>query len=170
MPVAPLFILDRPTLISKLRMTGAASTNDAQDVIDEAIQKTRIGFYDALSPDRVTELLAIPFVENAVTADAILRARANSTEVAWVKAHLLRDLPILFMDGSAIAQHTWNQEGFTRSISSRQLREELHRLEEFINKSLEILGGAAPDHSMMSVSVIGPDETPPLPGATIWGR
>lgn len=169
MPIAPLFISDRPTLISKLRMSGSHSASDAQALIDEAIQKVRISFYDALGATKVVELLATPFVENAVTAESILRAKANSVEVAWVKSHLLRDLPTLFIDGSAIVQQTWNQEGFTRNISQNAVKEELRRLEEYINDAIADLKGGTPDLSTISVSVIEPDETPALPGATVWG-
>lgn len=168
MAIAPLFISDRSTLVAKLRLSAANTESNAQDIIDEAIQKVRIGFFDALGADRVSELAAAAFVENAVTASDILRAKANSTEVAWVKLHLLRDLPTLFMDAASITQQVWNQEGQTRNSLPSETRDEIRRLEEFINKAIVDLRGATPDTSLASVSVIEPDDEQPLPGATVW--
>lgn len=169
MAIAPLFVSDRALLLSKLRLAGTADTNDVQDVIDEAIQTVRIGFYDALGAALVTTLLATPFVENAVTAEGILRSKANTTEVAWVKVYLLRNLPTLFMDASAGAQQVWNQEGLTRVILPNQTKAEITRLEEYINKAIVDLRGGTPDTSLASVSVIEPDDEQPAPGASIWG-
>ena len=169
MAVEPLFVADKDTLKSRLRLSGAAQT-DALAQIDQAIEDVRVGFYDdaqGLGVSRVTALLAISYEENATTAEALLRTRANNLEVSWVRLLLMRRLPTLFMDASGNSLDVWNEEPLTRK-AGRSLRDEIARLELEVAEGLAYLGaGDDDDVGDLGVVVFEPSTTPDRPGLSI---
>lgn len=168
MAVEPLFVVDMDTLKSRLRLSDAAAS-DALAQIDNAVEDVRLGFFDeeqGLGASRVTELLAISFVENATTATALERTRANNLETKWVRLLLLRRLPTLFHDASGQSLDAWNEEPLVRR-QGRDLRDEISRLETEIQQELAALGsGDAGDRGIDAI-VFEPEETPDRPGASI---
>lgn len=168
MAVAPLFVADMTTLRTRLRLDGAKAAS-ALAVIDQAVEDVRIGFYDRLGATRVAALVAIGYSENPTTANGVLRAKANSVEVKWVRVLLLRRLPVLFIDAQGLKQQVWNDESGFASGPERALRDEIEKLEAEIEEALLVLAGDEdPDEAILNVSTIGPDETPDLPGASVW--
>lgn len=169
MAVEPLFVADMTTLKSRLRLTGAVQA-DALAQIDQAVEDVRVGFYDdaqGLGVTRVTTLLAIAFVENATTANALLRTRANNLEITWVRLLLMRRMPTLFMDASGSTLDAWNEENLSRTRNT-DLRREIDRLENEVKEGLAYLGdGDDDDVGDVTIMVFEPAETPPRPGASI---
>lgn len=165
----PLFISDLDTLKSKLRLSGATE-EDTLALVDLALSQVRISLFDALGADRITELLAIEPAVNPLTADEITRAKADLVEVLWVRLHLLRKLPTLFMDAAGSARQNWNEEGLTRNMGQSDLENEIRRLEEEIANLLSTLRGAEPAAGVLQITTIGPAVTPPAPGDSIRPR
>jgi len=169
MAVEPLFIADMTTLRARLRLSEA-NNQDAQDLIDQAVEDVRVLIFDegqGLGVTRVTQILAIAYVENATTANDLTRTRANNLELMWVKLHLLRSMPTLFIDGSGVTLEAWNDEPLTRR-SDRAISEEISRLQDAIDKALAALGlGDEDDQGDIDTIVIEPDVTPDRPGASI---
>ncbi len=168
MATAPLFIADLATLKSKLRLSGVAATSDADDIVNEAILLVRSGFYRELGAPVVTTLLALSFSETPTTNDQIKRAVANSTEVKWVRAELIRMLPMSFMDGNADQAQVFQDEALFRDSSARQLDQERIRLETDIQQNLDLLRGAEDiaTESTIRIHTVAPDCPRPLPGDT----
>lgn len=163
MPVEPLFISNITTLKAKLRLTGATQPDTAK-IIDSAMEAVRIGFFDHLGGDRVAELLAIPYAENALTETALERTKANNVEVSWVRLHLLRTLPSLLMDASGVAQQMWNQENaFARTSDTAK---EIERLEAEITQKLDELMSDDDEGGTTQVATLGPTSTW-IPGQSI---
>ncbi len=164
MAIAPLFVADLATLKARLRMTGA-SESDALSQFDGAVEDVRLLLYDetqGLGLALVTTLLAIVFVENATTAEALKRTRANSLETKWVRLLLLRRMPTLFMDASAVTREAWNDEPFTRS-GGRTLRDEISAIETQIKNDLAVLLGDTGEIGMISVILAEADDAADLP-------
>ncbi len=169
MATSPLFIVDVATLKAKLRLSGVPSASDADDIINEAILTVRAGFYRELGSPRVASIQALPFTEDPVTNDQVLRAVANTTEVKWVRAELFRTLPLSFMDGNADQNQVFQDEALFREASQHQLDLERVRLETEIQQNLDLLRGAEDiaSEATMRVATICPAVTPPLPGDTV---
>lgn len=168
MAVAPLFVADMNTLKSRLRMTGSVTT-DGLAIIDKAVEDVRVGFYDeaqGLGASLVTDLLAIAFVENATNPTDLKRTRANNLEVTWVRLLLMRRIPMLFMDGSAVSHEVWNEEPLTRS-SQTEIQREVDRLENDLAEGLAALLGETDDQGSLDLIVFEPDTTPDGVGDSI---
>lgn len=157
--IAPLFVTDMATLKSRLRLSGAAQP-DALAVIDECVERVRVGFYDALGVTRITDIKATAYGANATTAAGILRTKAANTEIKWVKACLLRELPTLFMDSSGATQEAWNEEGLTRTRSSKSIETEIKALTQDILAALSDLSGDDDSTSIVQVFNSEPDDEP----------
>lgn len=179
MPVAPLFVVDennlngRDELLRRLRLSDACST-DAQEIIDQAIEEVRVRLYDeveGLGPTRVAEILAIPYVENATSADDLLRTCANLLEVVMVRRQLLCTMPVLFMDGSGVSPEVWNEEPLTRN-SFDEVQEQIRKLDQEIASKMEALRGDPCEQGVVDVSVFGPPANcpPPRPGDSLIPR
>lgn len=155
-------------LKAALRLSGAA-TAGALAVIDQAVKDVRIGFYDNLGATRVAQIVAFTDSDDPDNDNEITRAKANSVEIKWTRVLLLRRLPSLFIDASGARQTEWNDEAPFVAGPERLLNQEIEKLEAEINAALEELKGEADaEDPAVNVSVIGPDETPDLPGASIW--
>ena len=163
MPIEPLFVADdtntisRDELVRRLRLTKAFD-DGAQAHIDQAIQETRIWFYDdveGIGAAQVTKILGIPYVENPTTADELLRVRASLMEVEKVRCILLCKLPVLFMDGSGVSLEAWNEEPLTRN-SFAEIQEMIRKCEEFIESTLPALKEEPCEQGIVEVSVFGP--------------
>lgn len=168
MAVEPLFVADMDTLKSRLRLSGAVKT-DATAQIDQAVEDVRVGFYDdvqGLGVARVTALLAISYTENAATAEALQRTRANNLEVTWVRLLLMRRMPTLFMDASGATLDAWNEEPLTHGHS--RVDKEIARLEAEVSEGLSYLS-ADDDEGIgdMITMVFEPEETPDRPAQSI---
>lgn len=163
MAVAPLFVASMDLLKAKLRLSGSSSA-DAARMIDDAVESVRVGFINHLGEVRVGQLVATAYTENALTAAAILRTKANILEITWVRLKLLRRLPTLFMDASGVQQQAWNEEqGFARDNSTGK---EIDRLEDEVLQGLEELAGTSDDGGSMTVETFGPKEAW-IPGQSI---
>jgi len=167
MSVAPLFNADMESLKSKLRLSGAKS-NDAQALIETAVQDARVGFYDRLGSSRIAEIVGYGLDNAPTTTNGLLRLKAANTEVKWVRALLIRSMPSLFIDGSqAAALKAWNEEGLTRNAGQSELNREVERLMTEVDLALAGMETGTPEEGENSVSLIGPDETQPSPFESI---
>lgn len=168
MSIAPLFILDMNKLKKSLRLSAAKLT-DCLVQIDDAVQEVRYGFFDALGPARIATILTYPSDDNPTTDQGVMRLKANSIELKWVRMILLRIMPVLFKDASADVVEQWNQEALVRNTTASDTSREIQRLQNEINDALiDLVGDKAPDAGTMSVTCIGPKVPPPLPGASVW--
>lgn len=170
MSVAPLFVDSIETLKKRLRVSGATKT-DFLAQLDQAIEDVRVGFYDevqGLGATRVSELVAISYEENATSATALLRTRANNLEVMWVRLLMLRRHPTVFQDASAVTLEMWNEEPLTRK-SGLGLQKEIDALQAEITEGLAYLGaGDEDDVGDLGVTVFEPEVTPDRPGTSVW--
>ena len=168
MPVAPLFIPDIDTLKSRVRLTGATNL-DTSAAIDSALHSARYLFFDNLGSTRISEILGFPRNDNPSTANELIRSKAESAEAVHVRMTLMRTIPTFFLDASNQASQRWNEEALFRS-SGNQLDSEIERLGvEFLELLTALKGESSEEASGINVGTIGPAETPPLPGASIWG-
>lgn len=169
MATASLFVATVDILKSKIRLSGVESTSDASSIIDEAVLTVRAGFYRELGSPRVAQIQALPFTENPVTDDQVMRAVANSTEVKWVKAELLRTMPMSFMDGNADQNQVFQDEALFRDASQHQIDLERISLESDIQQNLDLLRGieSIASEASLRVETLAPAIAPPLPGDTI---
>lgn len=169
MAVTPLFIADTATLLAKLRLTGVKASSDCMRIVDDVILQVRLGFLDFLGQDRISAITGITYTDAPTDADGAMRLRANIAESSWVRLHLLRRLPLQFMDAGGKTRETWNDEGLTRDAANMEA--EIKRLELEVQDLLaDLTGEQDPDEGTLNVSVIGPDRRPPVPGETAFGR
>lgn len=168
MAVAPLFIVDVATLLKQLRLSKTTDI-DGLAIIDAAIQEVRLGFYDCLTADRITAILAFATVDNPATEDERTRTRAEKTEVMWVRILLITRLPNFFLDSSGNVPQVFNEEGLTREPRRDAKDRELVRLNAELLKSIDILkgGAACTIEDEVQASTIGPDVVPDRPFASI---
>ena len=168
----PLFVADLDTLKKQLRLSGVPVSNeDALAVLNDAILRARLAFYRRLGEQRVTDLLAITFLENPVDNDTLLRALANTVEVRLVWVELLRRMPQAWMDASGDVNRRWNEEAPVREKSSRQSETEIKRLLDDIEEDMQMLAAeeSLSDETSIYTYDGTPDETPPRPGDSIRG-
>lgn len=165
MALAPLFVVDFTTMKANLRLTGSGS-GDAEELIDEGIRFVRVNFWKRLGQTRITQILATVYTETPATEDEYVRMAANSAEIVWVRLHLLKTMPTLFMDSSKLLEQ-WNEEAaFRQGGPSRKQVEKLEReLEEFIDI---LINGANINDPRFRFDVIEPDKAPPRPGDSLY--
>lgn len=171
MVTTPTFVVNTDTLRSQLRLSGQPTGGDGEAQFGAALLEVRSGFIRELGATRVIVLQALAFSENPITADQALRAVANLTEVKWMKAVLIRVLPMLFMDASADQTQIYHDEAAFREASALQLDAERIRLENEVAINLQLLAGTETIGSESSVRLDTPvsDDPIPLPGGTIFG-
>ena len=166
MAIAPLFVASMTALKTSLRLEGAKAAG-ALATVDDAVRDVRLGFYAELGLTRVAELVALSSEENPDDANSLLRARAEQTEIKWVRLLLKERMPSLLLDGSAIKQQVWNDEGAfaMKALSDR----EIQKLKDEIAGDLEILAGDAEVESRVQAETIGPEAgTVDALGASVW--
>jgi len=166
--VAPLFVADMTALKTLLRLEGAKAPG-ALASIDQAVREARIRFYEELAPSRITALVAYSVTDTPSTESEILRSLAASVEIRLVRLDLKKNLPSIFLDGSAVKQQVWNDEAafVMRQMDAR----EIEKLENQIVTDFEKLRGdqELDDESSVQVSTIGPEEgTVDRPGASLF--
>lgn len=170
MAVAPLFVADMDALKAPLRLAGAKDTGGAVAILDQAVLTVRAGFYRRLGAARITVLKATATTDTPTTTAEILRVTANSTEIEWVRAELLRLLPTLFQDASGDAQDIWNREapfkGQSQPSASKQAADIMVR----VQANLEFLetGDSEDESPGVLGGDIAPDTDPPNPFDTIF--
>ncbi len=169
MSVTPLFLDSMTTLKSKLRLSGASAA-DALAMLDTIVEEVRIGFYLRLTQARITTILATAYAANPTTDAGYLRALANATEVLWCRLKALRLFPTLIAEGAGNKLQSWNDEGVFRPQGQSDLAAEFTRLETELENNLEILAGEQTSGDVRTIQTFDgtPDETPDLPGATIF--
>ena len=116
MAVEPLYNV-KSLLLQKLRM-GDTSDTQTLKVIDQAIQDVRNEFYRRLTLARALEIAALASVENPTTADEVLRAVANVTEVYWVQYKLVCILPHMSIETQHAIQNSFDDTPLTRDAES----------------------------------------------------
>lgn len=151
----PLFVQDLGTLQSSLRLSGATST-DATRVIADAVNRVRLGFYDELTASRVAAIQAMPASDTPTTADERTRARAALVEVSWVRMHLMRTMPVLFMEGGTAPQQSWNEEPIARQGAPTEIDREIKRLDEEVKAGLAVLSGDETTEDGTTIMLMGP--------------
>lgn len=155
------------TLKARLRLEGATSTG-AQALIDQAVEDARILFYGRLTAATVTMIKATAYTETPSTDAQLLRTLANSVEIKVVRRDLLRSMPTLFLDSAGRRLQQFNDEA--AFVAQRNLRDELARLDDEIEEGLQKLAGeeGLDEQGSIEAVALAPDDTPDLPGATIW--
>jgi len=153
----PLFAQDRASLVSQLRLTGADHT-DTVAAIDAAIQTVALRFYDLLGSGQVDLIKSYSYSADPTAGDnERTRLRAAVAEEKWVRAELIRKLPILFVANEGVAMDQWNEEELTRDGKGSE--DEISRLEAEGLEMVDILLGDS-DGSSLSAEAIGPESTP----------
>lgn len=167
MAVAPLFIASMTVLKDALRLGGTVQAGGLA-MIDQAVKDVRVRFYGRLTAARITTIKLANTVDAPATDAELLRALADSVEVRWVRLHLLRVMPALFMDGSGGRQQQWNDEG--AFVARRQTDSEVERLEAELELDLAKLAGDddLDEQQTINADVLEPDDEVDLPGATVW--
>lgn len=162
----PLFVADVEELQKRLRLTGVTFEKDTYAMLEEAILTVRAGFYRRLGPARVAQLVALPYVEDPTDEDGTLRAIANTTEVTWVRLHLVRRMPTLFADSSNEKFQEWNDNPYLRGLVPQR---EIDRMSSEIEQNLEMLTGdeSLGEESSVQATTFGPETDPPLPFDTL---
>jgi cytochrome c556 len=165
----PLFVANRATLIARLRLTGSPSVSDAAQIIDQAIEEVRLGFYDRLGSVRVNELEGFTYAENPEDPEELTRARANACEIIWCRLLLMQRMPQMFIDGSANINQIWNDEAAFRA-QGKVLASEIEELQGQVDAMLEILLGTETQEVRVKATILEPDQPSDLPGASIFPR
>lgn len=169
MATSPVFVESAAVLKSKIRLSGIPANGDAEAIFDEALLLVRTGLYHELGSAVVASVLATAFTANPVSDAQVRRATANSIEVKWVRAELMRLLPMMFIDGNANQKQVYHDEAAFRDASQRQIDEERRRLMNDVETGLAVLRGSSSnpgDQKQILVDTLAP-ETRPNPGDTI---
>lgn len=166
MASVPLFIPDRDSLLSQLRL-GNSSQDDTLAVIDRAIDEVRLGFYDKLGIARVTKLLSYSSVSSPTSQETLLRKRAEIVESQWTQLILLDHLTAQFLDSGSATRQDWNELGLIRNKS----RSEIDRMKESlltrVSEGLASLESGESDDESIKITTIGPQNTPSRPGSSL---
>lgn len=110
----PVFAEDRDSLLAKLRMSSDAEAASSE-VVDEGLLQVRAAIYGHLGEARVTQIRATSYTESATTPAQILRLTAAQVELYGLKARLLRDAPVFFMEAKNTAEEAWNDDDLLRN-------------------------------------------------------
>lgn len=168
MTATPMFVSDRSTLLTRLKLDGATVAGSLAE-IDTAIQEVAVGFFRRLGASRIAAVKAITYTDTPATSDDYLRLLASLTEINWVRAKLLRVKPTLFMDASGKALQIWNDEGAFRPNSAKAIDAELADLSHKIEDGLLALeNGVGTLTTEINATTFQPAATPDLPGASAF--
>jgi hypothetical protein len=152
MACVPLFVATEAALKARLRLSGVSG--DGQAVLDDVVREVRVGFYDRLGLDRIDAILVTGTTSSPTTAAELERVKAENIEAKWVKAQMLREMPVLFMDAAA-PQQNWNDEGLTRQASRDQTTKEYERLMLDVEDGLRDLAEEEAQDGIVRTSVFG---------------
>lgn len=166
----PLFVEDFDQLLVALRLDGIADDDHAESecaIVENALRKVRLGFYDRLGDSGVSALTAIAFEPNPVTLNDRRRMKAFLAEVTWVKMFLVRDLPMYFLDGSGRVRENWNEEGLLRHLAMEDQDKLEAKLQNELDACLRFLEDGELGGGPIKASTIGPEETPTRVGRVV---
>lgn len=166
MAVAPLFISSMAVLKSRLRLT-AVNQSDADAIIDEAVREVRVELYQALGSSQIATILATASSENPTTDAQLARTKAEMVEGMWVRMLLLDRLPMLVLDAQNGDLQQWNEDGLTRSFSSRERENIRQHLQSRISELLAELQTGTDQPKARAMS-LGPETTQPRPGESLY--
>lgn len=162
----PLFVPTKLQLKKALRLSAVSTKSDSITQIDYAIQTARTKIYQVLSASVISQILLTPYTVTPSTDEEYLRMVAADVEVKMVRLELLRVMPVLFKDGASPVQ-TWQEDGAFRDGSYLQVRDEIRRLEQDIQTSLEFLQTNGAQIYNTNADVVSPDDRN-YPGDSIF--
>lgn len=142
MAVAPLFNSSISALKSACRLSGS-SQPDSLKIIDDAVKRVWNGFYAKLGAARVAAIVAVTPTDTPTTDDQLSRSRAEQAEVLWVKALLLNDLPVTFVDSGGAVRETWNEDAITRNPSDSERRKLVEAYMAEVTELLDLIAAPA---------------------------
>ena len=129
------------TLLAKLRLSGLPEGEDSIAIIQATLTKVRTGFYRRLGTEIVAKISTYRLIPNPGTDTQLIRSIAAECEVSWMRAELMRVLRFATIDANSPLQQA-NDEGMIREASGLDLGNEIKRLREDVEKSLQFLSGA----------------------------
>lgn len=175
MAVSPMFFATMDDLRAEIRMSGLQDGEEGAILVDRAVSDVRVFFRDRLGGTRLTELLALYAVNDAFddpgTDDEFTVARARSAEIVAVRVLLLDSMGSRFVDASANSIDQVLDEGVLRDAAIEDRREVQNALRARLNQLMDRLEGdlVEGDNVGFRAEALGPAETPPCPGYTVWG-
>lgn len=165
MAVTPLFVADMTELKKRLRLSSATQEGTLEQ-LDMAVQEVRSEFYGRLPGSRIAEIVGYPSEDNPSSANALVRTRAELCETKWVKAVLMKCLPLLFFDASNLPQR-FNEEELTRDLDYSRVDDIVEDLMVSVHELLGTLEGEELELGV-NVTVIGPSKKPCQPGQSVF--
>lgn len=162
----PVFIADRATLLTRLRLEEGCGP---EGLIDQAIEESRVWLFNdevGLGKSLIDQILLTAYVDNATTAAEIRRTCANLLEVKVVRRRLLVTMPVLFMDAGGVRQEAWNEEPFFRG-SHADVAGMIERLDAEIQNKLREITGDSEDIGKLQACVFEPECPGPTPGGSL---
>lgn len=169
MAVEPLFVADRSTLFTRIRLDITVTTYSTTAIVDRTMQQVRVNLYERLTAAKVTEILTTSSTENPTTAAELERTKAELVEQLWVEYLLKKYLPVHVYDAivSTPPNQMWNKEPLTRDIDPDLWEENLKELWSEIEDLLEDLSETG--SSYVNASTISPEEYdyPQAPGESM---
>lgn len=161
----PLFANSRAELVSQIRLTGA-NGDDAVAAIDAAIRAVAVNIYDAIGESKVGQIRGTAFSDDPTASkDVRLRLKAATMEEKWVRAELLRKMPVLFRESRGASYDRFNEEGIGED--AQRAEDEIRRLMADVYELLDDINGDA-SSSRISAVTFGPEKTPVIrPGQSV---
>jgi len=134
------------------RLTGIKAGGDVDAQVQLAIIEARNEFFMRLGTQRVGALnsLAEP-ADEPDTDDEHLFLLGYATEQKLIRSSLLRYLTRMVKEGRAPIQE-WNDVAAFRSMSQRDMRNELDRLDAEIERAFDVIAGVVLPGERRSVS------------------
>lgn len=150
----PVFAENRAALVSKLRLSSDIVTS-SEAVLDEAILQVRVAFFQRLGAARVSSISSTAYTESATSESAILRLAAAQVELYGVKARLLRDAPVFFMDAKNDAEEQWNDDDLLRNGANDE--DLVAYYESLFQAGMDSLVSGEEERPGVRMSAIAPD-------------
>lgn len=168
--VIPLFVPTLTELKARLRLTGVPKGADAHAMISDGVLGAREIFYRRLSQTRVEQLRAFPRTRHTMSSEEHLRQIAEQTEVKVVRLDLMKSMPVLFQDSSAVALQEWNQNGILRAARLKEKSDQLNLLQAEIEENFQILAGEEFAGSETNTQIYdgSPAVVPPRAGSSVF--
>lgn len=155
----PLFVQTREELLARLRLSGVASTSDAQCMIDQGIEFARLEIYQRAGDQTVTDVLGFTSTPTPTTEDERRRRAAEHWETELVRCWLLKTMPMFSADAAGDHRLAYNQEGIWRHLTQSDRLELLAQCRELLRDLEEkVTGEVAADEICVQLSAIGSEE------------
>ncbi len=158
MAVAPLFNSSISALKSACRLSGSSQA-DSLKIIDYAVKRVWNGFYAKIGAARVAALVAVTPTDTPTTDDQLSRSRAEQAEVLWVKALLINDLPLTFIDSGGAVRETWNEDAISRSPSDSERRKLIEAYMAEVSELLDLIATPSDSPDGIQGGTFGPATT-----------